>query len=104
MVRLRAFRAPKYDGEVVGAGDAGRWWTLRRATADPILGDPVPVLRGHGELDIGDHAAVLLIAMSAATIHRRLAHAQPALVLKARLDTTPGSVAVEVPDAAANLG
>ena len=46
----------------------------------PILGELVPVLRGHGELDIDDDTAVLLVAMSAATIDRRLASARSALM------------------------
>ena len=46
----------------------------------PILAELVPVLRGHGELDIDEDTAVLLIAMSAATIDRRLAPARSTLV------------------------
>ncbi len=58
----------------------------------PILGELVPVLRQHGELDIDEDTAALLIAMSAATIDRRLAFARSRLVLKGRSHTKPGSL------------
>ena len=58
----------------------------------PILGELVPVLRQHGELDIDEGTAALLIAMSAATIDRRLAFARSTLVLKGRSHTKPGSL------------
>ena len=50
------------------------------------------MLRGRGELDIDDDTAVFLVAMSAATVDRRLAPARSALVLKHRSDTKPGSL------------
>ena len=39
----------------------------------PMLAELVPLLRRHGELDLDDAAAVLLVGMSAATIDRKLA-------------------------------
>jgi hypothetical protein len=94
VVRPRIPRPPKYDGRVVIALE--RCWAVVNAPAGkrlaPILGELVPVLRGHGELDIDDDTAVLLIAMSAATIDRRLAPARSALVLKGRSHTKPGSL------------
>jgi hypothetical protein len=51
----------------------------------------VPLLRRYGELDIDDDLEFLLVAMSAATIDRRLAAAKSRLVLRGRSHTKPGS-------------
>ena len=67
-----------------GCGGASEGCAVVNAPAGkrlaPILAELVPVLRGHGELDIDEDTAVLLIAMSAATIDRRLAPARSTLV------------------------
>jgi hypothetical protein len=94
VVKARALRPPKYDVKVVAA--LQKCWAVVNAPAGkrlaPILAELVPLLRGHGELDIDDDTAVLLIAMSAATIDRRLAPARSTLVLKGRSHTKPGSL------------
>jgi len=71
-------------------------WAVVNAPAGkllaPILDELVPLLRRHGELDIDDGAAALLVSMSAATIDRRLAPAKSRLVLRGRSHTKPGSL------------
>jgi hypothetical protein len=70
VVKPRTRRRPKYDAKVVVALE--KCWAVVNAPADkrpaPILGELVPVLRQHGELDIDEDTAALLIAMSAASI------------------------------------
>jgi len=94
VVKPRTPRPPKYDAKVVAA--LQKCWAVVNAPAGkrlaPILAELVPLLRGHGELDIDDDTAVLLIAMSAATIDRRLAPARSTLVLRGRSHTKPGSL------------
>jgi hypothetical protein len=94
VVKPRTPRPPTYDAKVVAA--LQKCWAVVNAPAGkrlaPILAELVPLLRGHGELDIDDDTAVLLIAMSAATIDRRLAPARSTLVLKGRSHTKPGSL------------
>jgi hypothetical protein len=94
VVGARAPRPVKYDAGVVAALE--RCWAVVNGPAGkrlaPILGELVAVLRGHGELDIDDDCAALLIVMSAATIDRRLGPARSALVVKGRSHTKPGSL------------
>jgi hypothetical protein len=94
VVRPRTARTPKYDGRVVAALE--KCWAVVNAPAGkrlaPILGELVPLLRRHGELDIDDDLEFLLVAMSAATIDRRLAAAKSRLVLRGRSHTKPGSL------------
>lgn len=94
VVKPRTPRPPKYDAKVVAALE--KCWAVVNAPAGkrlaPILGELVPVLRQHGELDIDEDTAALLIAMSAATIDRRLGVARSTLVLKGRSHTKPGSL------------
>lgn len=84
----------KYD-EAVMAALRVCWATLdgpsgkRLAPALPTL---VAALRRHGELDLDDATAELLVQMSAATIDRRLAPDRQALQLKGRSQTKPGSL------------
>ena len=52
----------------------------------------VPVLRRDGELDLTDAEAVLLVAMSAATIDRRLAGERAKMMVRGRSHTKPGSL------------
>lgn len=49
----------------------------------PMLGELAPLLRSHGEPDIDDDTAALLVGISAATIDRRLAAAKSRLLVKA---------------------
>jgi hypothetical protein len=58
----------------------------------PALPQLVASLRRHGELDISDDTAALLVGMSAATIDRRLAGDRQGLQLKGRSLTKPGSL------------
>jgi hypothetical protein len=58
----------------------------------PALPQLVCSLRRHGELDISDDTAALLVGMSAATIDRRLAGDRQGLQLKGRSLTKPGSL------------
>jgi hypothetical protein len=84
----------RYGPEVIDAlricwavldGPAGK----RLAPALPQL---VCSLRRHGELQISQDTARLLVGMSAATIDRRLAGDRQALQLKGRSHTKPGSL------------
>ncbi|MET8844003.1 hypothetical protein ABZW67_28385 [Streptomyces rubiginosohelvolus] len=80
VARPQAARPPrtgrtKYDADVVAALTFC-WKVLDRPAGKrlaPVLPELVPVLRRHGELDISDETAELLMGMSAATIDRRLA-------------------------------
>lgn len=94
MVKPRAAREPTYGPEVVVALE--KCWAVLNAPAGkrlaPMLGELVPLLRGHGELDIGDDTAAALMSMSAATIDRRLASAKLRLRIKGRSHTKPGSL------------
>lgn len=56
------------------------------------MGLLVESLRRHGELTISDAVAAQLVAMSAATIDRRLATDRAQLVLKGRSMTKPGTL------------
>lgn len=92
----RKVRTPlvSYDESVIAAlrvcwavldGPSGK----RLAPALPGL---VVALRRHGELDVSDQTARLLVNISAATIDRRLAPDRQALRLKGRPQTKPGSL------------
>ncbi|MFI1224276.1 MULTISPECIES: hypothetical protein [unclassified Streptomyces] len=80
VARPQAARPPrtgrtKYDADVVAALTFC-WKVLDRPAGKrlaPVLPELVPVLRRHGELEITDETAELLMGMSAATIDRRLA-------------------------------
>src|SRR4051812_20034535 len=94
-VRPRAPRTPKYDPKVVAA--LAKCWAVLNAPAGkrlaPMLAELVPLLRRHGELDLDDLAAAeLLVAMSAATIDRKLAGARSKLLPRGRSHTKPGSM------------
>jgi hypothetical protein len=78
------------DRGVAGVlGDVG-WagWETARAGLPQLVWS----LRRHGELDIDDGLAQLLLGMSAATIDRRLAADRASLQLKGRCHTKPGSL------------
>ncbi len=93
-VRPRAARTPKYDPEVVAA--LGKCWAVLNAPAGkrlaPMLSELVPLLRRHGELDLDEAAAELLVGMSPATIDRKLAPARAKMLPRGRSHTKPGSM------------
>src|SRR3954454_10430930 len=93
-VAVRAPHAVKYDRGVVAA--LGKCWAVLNAPAGkrlaPMLAELVPLLRRHGELDLDDAAAALLVGMSAATIDRRLAVARSGMLPRGRSHTKPGSM------------
>jgi transposase InsO family protein len=94
LVRPRAARIPKYDEGVVAALRLC-WAVLGAPTGKrlaPVLPDLVPRLRRFGELTVSDATAGLLVAMSAATIDRRLAPARAAMMVRGRSHTKPGSL------------
>ena len=94
IVRPRPPRPPKYGPKVLEA--LVFCWAVLGMPAGkrlaPILGELVPVLRRHGELDIDDDTAALLVGMSAATIDRRLAPERNKHQLKGRARTRPGTL------------
>jgi hypothetical protein len=94
VVKARAPRPPVYGPDVVAALE--KCWAVVNAPAGkrlaPLLGELVAVLRRHGELDIDDATAGLLVAMSAATIDRRLAPARSRLGVRGHSHTKPGSL------------
>jgi hypothetical protein len=84
----------KYDGQVVEALRVC-WATLDGATGKrlaPALPERVASLRRHGELDVDDRTAVLLVGMSPATIDRRLVADRRQLERKGKAHTKPGSL------------
>jgi hypothetical protein len=93
-VRPRTPRTPKYDPKVVAALE--KCWAVLNAPAGkrlaPMLAELVPLLRRHGELDLDDQAAELLVEMSAATIDRKLVAARSKMLPHGRSHTKPGSM------------
>jgi len=93
-VRPRTPRRPTYGLEVVTALE--KCWAVLNAPAGkrlaPMLSELVPLLRRHGELDLDDVAAGLLVGMSAATIDRKLAPARSKMLPRGRSHTKPGSM------------
>src|SRR6478609_7013420 len=87
-------RTPKYDRGVVAG--LGKCWAVLNAPAGqrlaPMLAELVPLLRRHGELDLDDATAALLVGMSAATIDRKLAPARAKMLPRGRSHTKPGSI------------
>jgi hypothetical protein len=94
VVEPRAPRQPKYGPKVIAA--LIFCWAVLGMPAGkrlaPQLRELVPILRKFGELDIDDDTEMLLIAMSAATIDRRLAPERGKHELKGRSHTKPGSL------------
>nr|GLK33772.1 hypothetical protein GCM10017611_06150 [Rhodococcus wratislaviensis] len=94
MVRPRIVRPSTYRPNVV-AVLIFCWAVLGMLAGKrlaPALPDLVPILRTFGELDIYDATAALLVAMSAATIDRRLVPERKKHVLRGRSHTKPGSL------------
>jgi transposase InsO family protein len=94
VVAPRARRRPVYPAGVVSALEL--CWRVARCPAGkrlaPMLVVLVPMLRRDGELDLGDDEAALLMAMSPATIDRRLQGAKVLARFAARSHTKPGSL------------
>ena len=94
VAKSRTPRGPTYGPRIMvalikllaGTADAGR----QAPGAD--AGHPGPALRRDGELDLSDEEAALLVAMSAATIDRRLAGERAKLIPSGRSHTKPGSL------------
>ncbi len=87
-------RAPTYGPDVVVALRFC-WAVLGAPTGKrlaPVMADLVPRLRQFGELEVSDLTATLLVAMSAATIDRRLAADRAAMGVRGRSHTKPGSL------------
>ncbi len=95
VARARRPRPPTYGPEVV-VGLRFGWAVLGAPTGKrlaPVLQDLVPRLRRFGELEVSDQTATLLVAMSPATIDRRLAPDRAAMsLLRGRSHTKPGSL------------
>jgi hypothetical protein len=90
----RKARTPKYDANSVAALRFC-WAVLGAPTGKrlaPVMGELVPILRRFGELEISDDTERALIAMSAATMDRRLAADRAKMALKGRSHTKPGSL------------
>jgi len=94
VVRPRAPRAPKYTADTVVALRFC-WAVLGAPTGKrlaPMMAELVPTLRRFGELKVNDETAAALVAMSAATMDRRLAQDRARLKLRGRSHTKPGSL------------
>lgn len=90
----RQARTPTYSARVVSGLE--QCWRVARCPAGkrlaPMLAVLVPMLRRDGELDLSDTEAELLMAMSPATIDRRLANAKAVAGFTGRSHTKPGSL------------
>src|SRR5665811_656861 len=90
----RKARTPTYDVNTVAALRFC-WAVLGAPTGKrlaPVMGELVPTLRRFGELDVSDEVAAAVVAMSPATMDRRLAKARAAMTLRGRSHTKPGSL------------
>lgn len=90
----RKARTSTYSARVV-SGLEQRWRVARCPAAKRLalmLVVLVPMLRRDGELDLSDTEAELLMAMSAATIDRRLANSKAVAGFTGRSHTKPGSL------------
>jgi len=94
VVRPRRTRGSTYGPKIIVA--LVKCWAVLRAPAGkrlaPMLEVLVPILRRDGELDLTDAEAALLVAMSAATIDRRLAGERAKMMARGRSHTKPGSL------------
>jgi hypothetical protein len=94
VVRVRRPRTPVYSARVVSALElcwrAGRRPAGKRLA--PMLALLVPLLCRDGELDLSQHEARLLCAMSPATIDRRLRGVKVLAGVRGRSHTRPGSI------------
>jgi transposase InsO family protein len=87
-------RAPRYSSRVVSALEL--CWRVARNPAGkrlaPMLRMLVPMMRRDGEVDLTDDEAKLLVAMSPATIDRRLQGSKVLAGFTGRSHTKPGSL------------
>ena len=94
IVTARSPRPMKYGDDVIAA--LVLCWTVLGMPAGkrlaPMLGELVGVLRHFHELTIDEDTTELLVAMSAATIDRRLAPERAKLQLRGHCGTKPGSL------------
>ena len=94
VVKARQPRPPVYDMAVIAALQV--CWNIARNPAGkrlaPLLAVLVPMLRLEGLLILSDTQAGLLVAMSPATIDRRLAPIKKAEGFSGRSHTKPGSL------------
>jgi general stress protein YciG len=94
VVKARQPRPPVYDMAVIAALHV--CWNIARNPAwkrlAPLLAVLVPMLRLEGLLILSDTQAGLLVAMSPATIDRRLAPIKKAEGFSGRSHTKPGSL------------
>ena len=94
IVRSRKPREPRYGSDVITAL-AFCWAVLGAPTGKrlaPVMDELVPRLRRFRELVITDEVACALIAMSPATMDRRLAPDRAKMTLRGRSHTKPGSL------------
>lgn len=94
VARQRKPRPPVY-GEDVLVPLRKAWAVLDAPTGKrlaPFLGEMVAVLERCGELDLDPEVRAKLVAMSAATVDRRLAPDRKKMRLKGRSGTKPGSL------------
>lgn len=94
VVAERTARTPIYSARVVSGLE--QCWRVARCPAGkrlaPMLAVLVVMLRRDGELDLRDDEAALLVAMSPATIDRRLKGARTLAGFSGRSHTKPGSL------------
>jgi len=86
IVRPRQPRTPRYGKDVVAA--LALCWAVLGAPSGkrlaPVMAELVPRLRHFDELDVSDQTATLLVAMSPATMDRRLAPDRAKMMLSVR--------------------
>jgi hypothetical protein len=94
VLKARAPRSPKFSPPVIAS--LAVCWMLTRAPAGkrlaPMLATVVPLLRRDGEITLSDDEALVLIAMSAASIDRHLAGERAKLASRGRSHTKPGTL------------
>lgn len=94
LVRPRVPRVPVYGAQVIAAL-AFCWAVLGAPTGKrlaPVMGELVPRLRRFDELSITDDTELALLAMSPATMDRRLAPDRAKLLVRGHSHTKPGSL------------
>ncbi|GAB3248377.1 integrase catalytic domain-containing protein [Arthrobacter pigmenti] len=94
VVKPRPGRAPVYGPELLDP--LVKCWAVLRAPAGKLLAASmptlVPMLRRDREIKVTDAQAALLMAMSAATIDRKLAPERAKLIPRGRSHTKPGTL------------
>jgi hypothetical protein len=91
VVQPRRPRPPTYSVDVVVALRFC-WAVLGAPTGKrlaPVMGERVATLRRFGELDVSDELAGALVAMSPATMARRLGPDRAAMILRGRSHAKP---------------